>query len=206
MAKGNAGVSGLAIGVVVAGGLFMYSAYVNVPVIELFKRILKGDLPTVGSGTSIKDEISGAGKAVGKAAKKVKVNNDDTPEASSAKITKFVNTAKAQIGKPYRWGAAGPDAFDCSGLVTYALKAAGLDNRRRITTQYLLWNGLKTVPNSSQRFGDLVCWTGHMGIAINNTEMVHAPQLGDVVKISKVWNTPKPVIRRLKSETIVEYD
>ncbi|WP_223166768.1 C40 family peptidase [Nonomuraea sp. SYSU D8015] len=93
--------------------------------------------------------------------------------------------AFAQIGKPYRFGGTGPGSFDCSGLTQAAWRAAGVQLPRTTWTQWS-WGADRRVPLNALRPGDLIFskGLGHMGMYIGNGKMVHAPQTGDVIKIS----------------------
>ena len=64
-----------------------------------------------------------------------------------------VSTAKAQLGKPYEYGGAGPDSFDCSGLTSWAWKTAGVALPRTAQGQH---DALPAVPLSALQPGDLV--------------------------------------------------
>ena len=103
---------------------------------------------------------------------------------------KAVQTALAQIGDPYVWGAAGPDAFDCSGLTLYAWASAGVALPHSSSSQY----GVGTrISRSQVRAGDLVFFYSpihHVGLAINNVQMVHASTYGVPVKIENIDNSP----------------
>jgi cell wall-associated NlpC family hydrolase len=91
--------------------------------------------------------------------------------------------AYRQIGKPYASGAAGPRAFDCSGLTQRAYGLAGIDLPHRAAGQ----RG-RTVSAESARPGDLVKWGGyHVGIYVGGGFVVHAPKPGDRVKKSRLW-------------------
>ena len=97
-----------------------------------------------------------------------------------------VDTAMAQLGKPYVWGAAGPSSFDCSGLAEYAYGAAGLSLPHSSAMQSTM--GV-AVSESSLQPGDLVFFyspVSHVGIYIGNGQIVHAPTEGDVVKVSDI--------------------
>lgn len=108
-----------------------------------------------------------------------------------------VQFALAQLGKPYVLGATGPDTFDCSGLTQQAMKAAGISISRTTYTQI---NDGEPVIGDPQR-GDLVFPdAGHVVIALGGDQCVHAPQSGDVVKISQYWTKPI-AIRRLGTNT-----
>lgn len=107
-------------------------------------------------------------------------------------INGLITLLKAQLGKPYVYGAAGPNAFDCSGLTSYVYKnALGIDIGR---TTYDQLNAGIEVSQSELKVGDLVFpHSGHVGIYIGNGQMIHAPQTGDVVKISPVYKFWKGV-------------
>ncbi|WP_241249330.1 C40 family peptidase [Rhodococcus sp. X156] len=112
-------------------------------------------------------------------------------KATTSKITvsnaaqRAVNVALAQVGKPYVWGATGPSSFDCSGLVQYAYKQAGVSLPR--TTSQQVKVGV-AVTASQMQPGDLVFayGGGHVGIYVGNGKYVHAPTSGDVVKVASV--------------------
>lgn len=91
----------------------------------------------------------------------------------------IVQRAAAELGKPYVWGAAGPNSYDCSGLVSYAI--TGRYEHTWSTTPIQKWE--KT--NDPQP-GDICINSHHTGVYIGNGQMIHAPQTGDVVKISNV--------------------
>jgi cell wall-associated NlpC family hydrolase len=106
--------------------------------------------------------------------------------AGSQAAQTAVDTALAQRGKPYVWAAAGPDSFDCSGLVDYAYGAAGVGLPHSAFMQSQLG---RPVSRSQLQPGDLVFFyspVSHVGIYIGNGQMVHAPTTGDVVKISNI--------------------
>ena len=113
---------------------------------------------------------------------------DVGPAGASAQ--KAVQTALAQIGDPYVWAAAGPDAFDCSGLTSYAWAAAGVSLPHSSAQQY---NYGTHVSRSQVRAGDLVFFyspISHVGIAINNAQMVHASTYGVPVKVADIDSSP----------------
>jgi cell wall-associated NlpC family hydrolase len=113
----------------------------------------------------------------------------DVGPASGA-AQKAVQTALAQIGDPYVWAAAGPDAFDCSGLTSYAWAAAGVSIPHSSAQQY---NYGTHISRSQVRAGDLVFFyspISHVGIAINNTQMVHASTFGVPVKVADIDSSP----------------
>ncbi|MFD5909337.1 NlpC/P60 family protein [Streptomyces massasporeus] len=105
----------------------------------------------------------------------------------ATKADKALAFARAQIGKPYVWGAVGPGSYDCSGLTQAAWKAAGVTLPR---TTYDQVNAGTTVPLSQARPGDLVFFyddVTHVGIYIGNGMMIHAPKPGTYVREESIY-------------------
>ncbi|OBA60787.1 hypothetical protein A5647_13240 [Mycobacterium sp. 1100029.7] len=97
-----------------------------------------------------------------------------------------VRAALSRLGRPYVWGATGPDQFDCSGLVQWAYAQAGIHLDR--TTYQQINDGIP-VPRSQVRPGDLVFpHAGHVQLAIGNNLVVEAPYSGASVRISQLGN------------------
>ena len=97
-----------------------------------------------------------------------------------------VAEARQQIGKPYVWGATGPGSFDCSGLTSWAWRAAGVELPRTSRQQYAA--GAK-ISRSALQPGDLVYFGSpiyHVAVYIGGNMMISAPQPGDVVKYQSV--------------------
>jgi cell wall-associated NlpC family hydrolase len=96
-----------------------------------------------------------------------------------------VGIAMQYLGTPYVWGAAGPNAFDCSGLVAYVYSQVGVSLPHHAAS---IWSYGTYVPRDQLQPGDLVFFDGlgHMGIYIGNGQFIHAPHTGDVVKISSL--------------------
>jgi peptidoglycan DL-endopeptidase CwlO len=106
------------------------------------------------------------------------------PPAPSSGAATAVAEAKRQLGKPYKFGAVGPDSFDCSGLTQWAWAKAGVSMDHYTGSQY---NSFPQVPLDQLQPGDLVFFRadlGHMGMYIGGGQFIHAPQTGDVVRIS----------------------
>lgn len=111
---------------------------------------------------------------------------------ADARAQAAVRAALSRIGRPYVWGATGPDRFDCSGLVQWAYAQAGVPLHR--TTYQQIHDGVP-VPPSQVRPGDLVFpHTGHVQLAIGSNLVVEAPQPGASVQISRMG--PSVAIRR----------
>lgn len=103
--------------------------------------------------------------------------NNSKPQSVSG--NSVVNRAYSQLGKPYKWAAVGPNSFDCSGLVSYCL--TGSYSRLGTTGTFMGWTRV-----SNPQPGDICVNSHHCGIYIGGGQMIHAPQTGDVVKISSV--------------------
>jgi peptidoglycan DL-endopeptidase CwlO len=113
--------------------------------------------------------------------------------ASAAQGNIAASWALSQLGKPYQWGAAGPNSYDCSGLALEAWARAGV--------RLLHWTGFQWVsgphvPLAGLRRGDLVFFATniadpatihHVGIYIGNGLMVDAPYTGAVVRIDSIY-------------------
>ncbi|MFF1461776.1 NlpC/P60 family protein [Streptomyces sp. NPDC058330] len=101
-----------------------------------------------------------------------------------------VRYAVGQIGKPYVWGAEGPESFDCSGLTSTAWSAAGRAIPRTSQEQ---WRQLPRVPVSQLRPGDLVVYfpeATHVALYIGDGRVVQAPRPGATVKVSPLASNP----------------
>jgi cell wall-associated NlpC family hydrolase len=96
-----------------------------------------------------------------------------------------VGVALSFIGTPYVWAGSSPSGFDCSGLVMYAYAQVGVSLPH---SSYALWNMGVAVPSNQLEPGDLVFFSGlgHVGIYMGGGQFVHAPQSGDVVKVSSI--------------------
>ncbi|GAA2397722.1 NlpC/P60 family protein [Streptomyces coeruleofuscus] len=105
----------------------------------------------------------------------------------ATKAEKALAFARAQIGKPYVWGAVGPGSYDCSGLTQAAWKAAGVTLPRTTWDQV---NAGTTVSLTNAQPGDLVFFyddLSHVGIYIGNGMMIHAPKPGTYVREESIY-------------------
>lgn len=128
--------------------------------------------------------------------------NDDylTSFEVNAKIQKVIAVAKAQMGKPYRWGATGPNSFDCSGLMQYSFKNGANVSLPRVSREQATVG--KKVSKAELLPGDLVFFgrggtITHVGMYLGNDQYIHAPQTGDVVKISRLSARTMATARRV---------
>ena len=107
----------------------------------------------------------------------------ETPEENQSAAQQIVSAAYSFLGIPYVWGGTTTAGFDCSGMVQAAHAAAGISIPR------VSWDqGAAGVEVSASEAlpGDIVYYGWHVGIYIGNGQMIHAPEEGDVVKISTV--------------------
>ncbi|MGJ6961093.1 C40 family peptidase [Streptosporangium sp. G11] len=111
---------------------------------------------------------------------------------SAAQVTTALTAAIGKLGRPYVWGAEGPDSFDCSGLVQWAYQQAGIKVPRVTHQQFV--SGPQ-IPLSQAQPGDLLFWrhdptnpgyVSHVAIYWGDGKMLHAPRTGDVVKLVPV--------------------
>jgi cell wall-associated NlpC family hydrolase len=103
--------------------------------------------------------------------------------APSAAAQAAVDTALAQVGDPYVWGAGGPDAFDCSGLTQYAYSTGGVALPHSSSMQSSMGASVST---GDLQPGDLLFYyspTSHVAMYIGNGQMVHASTAGSPVKV-----------------------
>ena len=106
-------------------------------------------------------------------------SSSTTTSGTNANGGSIVSRAYSQLGKPYVWGACGPNSFDCSGFVSYCL--TGSYTRLGTTLTIMGWTRV-----SNPQPGDVVTTATHCGIYIGNGQMIHAPHTGDVVKVGPV--------------------
>ena len=113
------------------------------------------------------------------------------PEATRAdeEGLRLANAARALVGRPYRFGGSGPDAFDCSGLVFYVHRQLGMHVPRTALTQFRL---ATRIERSDLQPGDLVFFADgspevtHVGVFVGNGEFVHAPKTGKPVSYARL--------------------
>lgn len=108
---------------------------------------------------------------------------------ASGRAAVAVQEAYRKLGSPYKWAAAGPDRFDCSGLTMWVWGKAGVSLPHSSRAQY---SGGRKVSRGDLEPGDLVFYGSpihHVGIYIGGGRMISAPQTGDVVKIQNAFRS-----------------
>ena len=118
------------------------------------------------------------------------------PPASSSKVDKAIAFATAQLGDPYKWGASGPNSWDCSGLTMKAWAAAGVSLPHYGGAQY---TSTKPVSVSKIQRGDLLFWSDgsvasiyHVAMYLGDGQMIQAPRTGRNVEIVPLSYWIKP--------------
>ncbi|MFF9914077.1 C40 family peptidase [Streptomyces sp. NPDC013457] len=112
-------------------------------------------------------------------------------QAATSHAGKALNVAASKKGSPYKYGAAGPTRFDCSGLTLYSYKKAGKSLPRTAQQQY---NKTRHIKASSRQKGDLVFFHSsgrvyHVGIYAGSGKIWHSPKTGSWVKLDKIWSS-----------------
>lgn len=132
-------------------------------------------------------------KAREEAAKKTSRSRDGggyvyTGSSDSGKASAIISAAYSYMGVPYVWGGTSRSGIDCSGLTMRAHQAAGISLPRTSGAQ---GGGGKSVPNMASALpGDLVCYSGHVGIYLGGGKMIHAPKPGRTVEVISVYGSP----------------
>ncbi|MYT40433.1 glycoside hydrolase [Streptomyces sp. SID8356] len=138
-----------------------------------------------GSGSG-----SGSGTGTGTSPGSGTGTGTGTGSGYAAKAEKVLAFARAQIGKPYVWGATGPSSYDCSGLTKAAWREAG------VTLPRTTWDQVKVgtrVATSDLQPGDLVFFyddISHVGIYKGDGMMIHAPKPGANVREESIYSMP----------------
>lgn len=114
-------------------------------------------------------------------------SNNYVPPVGTGGGDAIVAAAYKYLGVPYRWGGASMNGVDCSGLVMLAHRAIGV---RLSHYSGSIGSGGRSVSRANAQPGDVVCYSGHVGIYVGNGMMIHAPQTGDVVRVVKVYGSP----------------
>lgn len=117
-----------------------------------------------------------------------------TPDAAA-----FIAVLRQQVGKPYVYGAAGPDAFDCSGLMLYGLTKIGIHGCPRTSESQYLW--CHKITEQDLAPGDLIFeqWPGdssppgHVVAYIGGGQVIEAPETGQLVHI-RSWSASETTI------------
>ncbi|MGV9277559.1 NlpC/P60 family protein [Streptomyces griseosporeus] len=151
---------------------------------RLLDRLSAEDRARIGDGSAHPDRASRA-TATGRDGLTAPDSAAPNPRAAAA-----IAYAYSKLGSPYVWGATGPDAFDCSGLVQAAYRSAGVSLPR---TTYAQIDAGRRVSRAELLPGDLVFFysgISHVGLYIGNGQMIHAPNPSAPVRIAPIDEMP----------------
>lgn len=189
-------ISGTGIAVVTSGSLFIYAGLRGLSPLAALKDITSGNFQPLlpGSGSAAATGGTSASAAVG-------VSAGDGSLLSTAVA---LGTA---AGNTYQWGATGPDAYDCSGLVWTAMKQLGYTGRRFNTATFALSKAGTRVATPAT--GDVVLWTGHhMGIVSGTDQFYSAKSALLGIGYAKIstWSVMTPSYWRPRALTTLEIE
>lgn len=173
-AKRAAVIGALAAGVLTATAVPATADPITIPGVGTF------DIPGVVIPPELQNALTPPGGAPG-------APGAPAPQLSAG--DKAVQAAESKIGAPYVYGAAGPDSFDCSGLIQWAFKQAGLNVPR---TSYEQAAAGSPVSQADLKPGDVLSFYGggHSGIYAGNGNVIHASTSGQPVKVAPISSMP----------------
>lgn len=155
------------------------------------RRLLSRLSPEQRAAIGRSDEAGHASRAAAGARDALGAAGSPGPvTAPNSRAAAAVAYAYRKLGSPYVWGATGPDAFDCSGLVQAAYRSAGISLPR---TTYAQIDAGRRVPRSELLPGDLVFFysgISHVGIYVGNGQMIHAPNPSAPVRLAPIDEMP----------------
>ncbi|MEW2134779.1 NlpC/P60 family protein [Streptomyces sp. NPDC005435] len=160
---------------------------------KIKKRIADAELVESGLEKKQKERLAELERQAARAAQTAWVDTgvlDGISDKTSAEGKKAVAFATAQLGKPYVWGAEGPDSFDCSGLTSQAWAAAGHPIPRTSQEQ---WRQLPHVAVKDMRPGDLIIYfddATHVAMYAGDGKIIHAPRPGRTVTVTGAGTMP----------------
>ncbi|WP_304653993.1 transglycosylase SLT domain-containing protein [Quadrisphaera setariae] len=155
---------------------------------------LTGTAPAGSLGTS--SALSGTGSSSSMFADALAQAQAQMSGTSGTSGDDIVSDATKYLGVPYKWGGTDPSTgLDCSGFTQLVMRENGITLPRTAAQQAKVGTEVPSLDQAQP--GDLVVLDGgsHIGIYVGDGKMIHAPQTGDIVKISKVWETPMTIRR-----------
>jgi len=114
-------------------------------------------------------------------------SSSSSSSSSSTSGSSIVNIARQYIGVDYDYAGSSPSGFDCSGLTSYVYSKVGIDLPRTSSAQAA---GGTRISKSEARPGDLVVWSGHIGIYAGDNKVVDAGSSKGSVSERTIWGSP----------------
>jgi cell wall-associated NlpC family hydrolase len=151
------------------------------------ERLARQQAQAQQTATTSGSSSSGGSSSGGSPTPPTDLGSDPNLPAPSSQAQVAIDTAKAQLGKPYVYAASGPDTFDCSGLTMYAWAAAGVSLPHNAEAQF---NSLPHVSQSQLQPGDLVFYGApihHVGMYVGGGTMIEAPYTGVDVRYHTIY-------------------
>lgn len=183
-----------------AGGVLLYAGLSGAGIRNTLQEISRGRLPELREPSG--DAIAKAEAELAKGSEAAVGDGD-----GGGSHQKLVAAALKYRGVPYRWGGTSRKGIDCSGLVVRAFQDAYGVTPPRTTYTQVAWSKLHKV--SDIKAGDLLFWPrggspSHVGIAVNGSQVVHAPRPGKVVQVVSISRAftggMKPAVYRYKGD------
>lgn len=159
---------------------------------RLLNRLTAADRARIGEGTSGYTASGRASRSTadGRDGLQAPGTATTTDRAPDSRAADAVSYAYSKLGSPYVWGATGPNAFDCSGLVLASYRSAGVSLPR---TTYAQIGAGQRVSRSELLPGDLVFFYSgitHVGLYIGDGQMIHAPNPSAPVRVAPIDEMP----------------
>jgi cell wall-associated NlpC family hydrolase len=151
----------------------------------------RGQFPLMGS-TRVRARYDGGATSTTGISPEVAVTVARPKAPAPSFRTRAFRVAAAQSGKPYRYGAAGPRSFDCSGLVGYAYRSVG---KKLPRTSAAIKAATRPISKAAAVPGDLIFMPGHVGIYAGDGKMVDSPLPGRNVSVRRIWTSNYAVHR-----------